>query len=53
MGALIAIGVLCDNRAIFDEGVTYYKSGAGTGNMKTGASGGWAAMSLARVRGCA
>jgi hypothetical protein len=33
MGACIAIGVLCDNRAIFDEGVSYYKSGAGTGSI--------------------
>ncbi|MBV9868288.1 MAG: alginate lyase family protein [Abitibacteriaceae bacterium] len=34
VGALIAIGVLCDNRAIFDEGVAYFKNGAGTGSIQ-------------------
>jgi len=31
IGALITIGVLCDDRAKFNEGVTYFKSGDGTG----------------------
>lgn len=33
IGALIAIGVLCDNRAIFEEGVAYFRGGAGTGSI--------------------
>jgi hypothetical protein len=33
IGACIAIGVLCDNRAIFDEGVSYFKSDLGTGSI--------------------
>lgn len=32
--ALLAIGVLCDNPAIFDEGVEYFKHGKGTGSIK-------------------
>jgi hypothetical protein len=32
--ALMAIGVLCDNAAIFNEGVTYFKEGVGTGSIK-------------------
>jgi hypothetical protein len=31
--ALIAIGVLLDNRAIFDEGLEYFKNGKGTGSI--------------------
>lgn len=31
IGALIAMGVLCDDQEKFKEGVTYFKSGAGTG----------------------
>lgn len=34
IGALIAMGVLCDDRAKFDEGVAYYKGGAGNGCIK-------------------
>lgn len=34
IGACIAIGVLCDDRAIFDEGVSYFKSDQGTGSIK-------------------
>ncbi|RNL82374.1 T9SS C-terminal target domain-containing protein [Sinomicrobium pectinilyticum] len=34
IGALVAIGVLCDNREIFDEGIEYYKNGAGTGSIR-------------------
>jgi autotransporter-associated beta strand protein len=33
LGALIAIGVLCDDRAIFDEGVNYFETGVGAGSM--------------------
>ncbi|HET6383201.1 MAG TPA: alginate lyase family protein [Armatimonadota bacterium] len=33
IGACIAIGVLCDNRAIFDEGIRYFKSPLGTGSI--------------------
>jgi hypothetical protein len=29
--AVMAIGVLCDERALFDEAVDYYKNGAGSG----------------------
>lgn len=32
--ALFAIGVLCDNQAIYDEGVEYFKNGKGTGSIK-------------------
>ena len=32
--ALIAIGVLCDNQAIYDEGIEYFKNGKGTGSIK-------------------
>jgi hypothetical protein len=31
MAAIFAIGVLCDDRALFDEAVTYFKTGAGNG----------------------
>jgi len=31
--ALLAIGVLLDDRAIFDEGVEYFKNGRGTGSI--------------------
>ena len=31
MLALVAIGVYCDDRRIFDEGITYYKQGQGMG----------------------
>jgi|GEM_PF-1104638 len=33
MASLLAIGVLCDNRTIYNEGVTYYKTGIGNGNI--------------------
>lgn len=33
IGACIAVGVLCDNRAIFDQGVSYFKSDLGTGSI--------------------
>ncbi|MDM8159325.1 alginate lyase family protein [Labilibaculum sp. K2S] len=32
--ALIAIGVLCDNQSIYDEGIEYFKYGAGAGSIK-------------------
>jgi hypothetical protein len=31
MASMLAIGVLCDNKSIVDEAVTYFKSGAGNG----------------------
>ncbi|KQV90280.1 hypothetical protein ASD15_23475 [Massilia sp. Root351] len=31
MASIMAIGVLCDEQALFDEAVTYFKSGAGNG----------------------
>ncbi|MFZ6757420.1 LamG-like jellyroll fold domain-containing protein [Undibacterium sp. Ji50W] len=31
MASVLAIGVLCDERALFDEAITYFKSGAGNG----------------------
>lgn len=31
MLGLVAIGVYCDDRAIFNEGIEYFKSGSGTG----------------------
>lgn len=34
MASIMAIGVLCDEQALFDEAVTYFKSGAGNGNVK-------------------
>ncbi|HEX5398748.1 MAG TPA: alginate lyase family protein [Verrucomicrobiae bacterium] len=33
IGALMAIGVLCDNTNIFNEGVEYFKHGAGMGSI--------------------
>lgn len=33
LGALIAMGVLCDNTNIFNEGVEYYKHGKGMGSI--------------------
>lgn len=33
VGALVAMGVLLDDTAKFNEGVNYYKSGAGNGNI--------------------
>ncbi|WP_082548336.1 LamG-like jellyroll fold domain-containing protein [Massilia sp. Root335] len=31
MASIMAIGVLCDDRTLFDEAVTYFQSGAGNG----------------------
>ena len=31
MASILAIGVLCDDRGLFDEAVAYFKSGAGNG----------------------
>lgn len=31
IGALLAMGVFCDNQSWFDQGVTYFKSGIGAG----------------------
>lgn len=33
IGALIAMGVLCDNTNIFDEGIEYFESGPGNGSI--------------------
>lgn len=33
IGALLAMGVLCDDRKIFDEGVDYFKHGKGMGSI--------------------
>jgi len=33
IGALIAMGVLCDDSAIYKEGVNYFKNGPGTGSI--------------------
>ena len=33
LGALIAMGVLCDDTAIYNEGVNYFRNGAGAGNI--------------------
>jgi fibronectin type 3 domain-containing protein len=33
IGALIAMGVLCDDQAKFQQGVTYFESGAGNGSI--------------------
>lgn len=33
VGALLAIGVLCDDAAIFDEGLAYHERGAGMGAL--------------------
>ena len=34
MAAMLAIGVLCDNRDIYNKGITYFKTGAGNGSIK-------------------
>lgn len=33
MASMIGIGILCDNRAIYDEAVEYFKHGAGNGSI--------------------
>lgn len=33
MAAILSIGVLCDDTAKFNEAITYFKSGAGNGNI--------------------
>jgi len=33
MTAMLAIGILCDNRDIYNEAINYYKSGKGNGNI--------------------
>lgn len=33
LGAMIAMGVLCDNTNIYNEGVSYFKTSAGNGNI--------------------
>jgi len=33
LGAMIAMGVLCDDTAIYNEGVNYFRNGAGAGNI--------------------
>jgi hypothetical protein len=33
MASMISIGILCDNATIFNEAVTYYKSGVGNGQL--------------------
>ena len=32
--SLVAIGILCDNEEIYNEGINYYKNGLGNGNIK-------------------
>ena len=34
--SILAIGVLCDDRAKYNEAITYFKSGIGAGNIDTG-----------------
>ncbi len=34
MAAALAIGVFCDNRAIFNRAIEYFKTGAGNGSVK-------------------
>ncbi len=34
MDGILAIGVLCDDRAKFDEAIEYFKNGAGNGSIK-------------------
>ncbi|WP_454742748.1 LamG-like jellyroll fold domain-containing protein [Cupriavidus necator] len=34
MASIMAIGVLCDDRALFDEAVAYFKNGAGNGAIR-------------------
>lgn len=33
IGSLIAMGVLCDDHAIFNEGIQYFKNGTGSGSI--------------------
>jgi len=33
IGAKVAMGVLCDNQTIYNEGITYYETGAGNGSI--------------------
>lgn len=32
--ALVSIGILCDDRQIYEEGINYYKNGLGNGNIR-------------------
>lgn len=34
MAAMLAIGVLCDNREIYNKGINYFKYGSGNGSIK-------------------
>ncbi len=34
MASIMAIGILCDDRALFDRSVDYFKNGAGNGSIK-------------------
>lgn len=34
MMALVSIGILCDDRQIYEEGINYYKNGLGNGNIR-------------------
>ena len=34
IGALISMGVLCDSQSMFNEGVTYFETGAGMGSIE-------------------
>ena len=33
MAAMLGIGILCDNQAIVDQGINYFKTGAGNGSI--------------------
>ena len=33
MACMMAVGILCDNRAIYNEAVNYFKTGVGNGNI--------------------
>jgi len=37
MSAIMAIGILCDDRAMFEEAVNYFKTGNGNGSIKRAA----------------
>jgi len=37
MAAMAAIGILCDNRAVYEQAVDYYKNGLGNGNIRRAA----------------
>jgi hypothetical protein len=48
MASVLAIGILCDDAAKYDQAVTYFKSGAGNGSIEHAVPFGYASQGLAQ-----